>query len=214
LRFVSLMSGGIDSPTATHIMLGRGHEAFILNMDNDPFLGPEELRKVERLARRLAELHPGRVRLFRAPHGIDLAAFKDKSNLRYTCILCKRAMLRVADILCDRVGAEIIVMGDSMGQVASQTLYNMAAVSRGTRHPIVRPLIGFDKLDIEHISREAGLFEISIGKTEGGCLAVPRYPIISAESARLEQEAEKADLENTVKKVAEGIREIDFNLNY
>jgi thiamine biosynthesis protein ThiI len=202
------MSGGIDSPTATHLMLKRGNEAFILNMDNDPFLGPEESRKVERLARRLAELHPGKVRLFRAPHGINLSAFKAHSNLKYTCILCKRAMLRVADILCDRVDAEIIVMGDSMGQVASQTLYNMAAVSRGTRHPIVRPLIGMDKLDIEHISREVGLFEISIGKTEGGCKAVPRFPIIAAESARLEEEAEKADLENTARKVADSIIEV------
>jgi thiamine biosynthesis protein ThiI len=211
MRFVSLMSGGIDSPTATHLILKRGNEAFILNMDNDPFLGPEESKKVERLARKLAEIHPGKVMLFRAKHGINLSAFKAHSNLKYTCILCKRAMLRVADILCDRVDAEIIVMGDSMSQVASQTLYNMAAVSRGNRHPIVRPLIGMDKLDIEHISREEALFFISIGKTEGGCLAVPRFPIIAADLARHEEEAEKADLENVVKTVAGTIREVKID---
>jgi len=209
MRFVSLMSGGIDSPVATDMILRRGAEAIILNMENDPFSGPDESEKVEDLARRLEELHPGRVRLFRAPHGLVLSAATALSNRRYTCILCKKAMLMTADALCDRLDASVIVMGDSLGQVASQTLRNISAVSMGIRHPIVRPLIGMDKLEIEERAKSIHTFGISIRRTQG-CSAAPRFPMTSVESDRLEQEAGKAGLPMVIQKVMEGLREIDL----
>jgi thiamine biosynthesis protein ThiI len=191
-------------------MLKKGHHIKLLNMDGNRFSSEEENRKVERIAMKLLELHPGRVTLLRADHGINLGSFKENSNPKYMCILCKKAMLMVADLVCDRFQLEGIVMGDSLGQVASQTLPNMAAVSRGIRHPIIRPLIGFDKLDIEHIAKEAGTYDISI-KATTGCTAAPRHPITNAISDRLEEEARKASIVKTVTESADSVRIIDLS---
>ena len=209
MRYLSLMSGGIDSPAATHLMLKKGAEVLILNMDNRPFGGDDELDKVDRIARKLSDLHPGNVKLLRAKHGINLQSFFDNSNSKYMCILCKKAMLMVADAICTDMGLDGIIMGDSMGQVASQTLPNMAAVSAGIKNPIIRPLIGLDKLDIEEIARESGTFEISIERTVG-CTAAPKYPITHAVADRLREEAEKADYLRTVREVADSVQEVDL----
>ncbi len=207
MRFISLMSGGIDSPVATHMVLEKGHEVIILNMDSRPLGSDEETIKVLTLASILYRLHPGRVRLFRAPHGRSLCAFKELSEKRYTCLLCKRAMLLSADQLCDRTGSDGIVMGDSMGQVASQTLDNMAAVSRGITHPIIRPLIGYDKVEIEEIARRIGTFEVS-SRTVQGCTAPPSHPVLKAPPWRLEEESKKAGMDGLVASVLDDITEI------
>ncbi len=207
MRLLSLMSGGIDSPVATHLMLKKQHDIFILNMDGGPFSSNDESNKVEDIARQLSSLHPNKVKLLRADHGLNLTAFRTHSNPKYMCILCKKAMLMVSDLVCDRYDLKGIIMGDSMGQVASQTLPNMAAVSGGIRHHIIRPLIGFDKLDIEKIAKEIGTFEISIRRTDG-CTAAPKHPITNAISERLEQEAKKASIKETVIRSADSVREI------
>ncbi|MBN1539506.1 MAG: tRNA 4-thiouridine(8) synthase ThiI [Candidatus Thermoplasmatota archaeon] len=203
------MSGGIDSPVATYLMLKAGAGIMILNMDTRPFGGEDEVEKVTGLASRLKEFFPDRVRLFRAPHGIFLSSFRDHSNRRYMCILCKKAMLDLADLLCDRWDLDGIVTGDSMGQVASQTLHNMAAVSAGVRHPIIRPLIGLDKLDIERIGKEIGTFDISIRRTNG-CNAAPRFPITKADNIFLQREWTKASPHASMEQVAANVVELDL----
>ena len=209
MRFVALLSGGIDSPVSAHLTLEKGLEAFLLNMDNRPFAMDEEYDKVDRIASRLQFLHPGMVRLFRAPFGSVLSAALDGANPRYRCVLCKMAMLRMADLLCEEWDCSLIVMGDSLGQVASQTLPNIAAVSAGVRHPIIRPLIGYDKLDIEAVAKDIGTYDISKTRTVG-CTAAPRFPITKADHHYLKREAEKAGLEGAVRKAAEGVIEVDI----
>jgi thiamine biosynthesis protein ThiI len=210
VKFIALISGGIDSPVAAHMMLKRGLTGILLNMDNSPFSGDDESEKVNEIAKKLAEIHPGKVRLLRAPHGINLKSFAERSNEKYMCILCKKAMIGLADRLCDREKADLIVLGDSLGQVASQTLPNLAAVSAGITHPIVRPLIGFDKLDIEKIGKEIGTFDISIQRTHG-CTAAPRYPITHADNEKLLQEAEKGNLQEIMDDVLNGVVEVDLS---
>ncbi len=207
MRYIALMSGGIDSPVAAYLMLKAGAEIYLLNMDNRPFGGSDELDKVDDIARRLHELYPERVKLFRAPHGLSLSSFAENCNLKYTCLLCKKAMLNLADRLCDEWDADGIVLGDSLGQVASQTLANLAGVSAGIKHPIMRPLIGFDKLDIEAIGKEIGTFDISIRRTEG-CTATPKHPITKVKHEQLEKEAEDGHLLDILPKVADGVVEI------
>ncbi|MFW3145702.1 MAG: hypothetical protein ACMUIE_02695 [Thermoplasmatota archaeon] len=207
MKLVSLMSGGIDSPVATYLMLRAGAEVIVLNMDTRPLGGDDELIKVEELVKKLHSHFPGKVKLLRAPHGLLLGSFREHSNPKYTCILCKRSMLSLADRLCDRYGAGGIIMGDSLGQVASQTLQNLAAVSAGIKHPIIRPLIGFDKLEIEKIGREIGTFEISIKQTMG-CQAAPRFPIIKAELERLNEEAKKGRLGEVLEEVLKKVEEV------
>ncbi|MEA3560138.1 MAG: hypothetical protein U9R75_12875 [Candidatus Thermoplasmatota archaeon] len=207
MRFISLMSGGIDSPVSTYLMLKKGVEVLILNMDSRPLGGDDEAEKVNELWKHLEGMFPGKVGLIRGKHGLLLSSFRDHANPKYTCVLCKRSMLKVADRLCDRYGAEGIIMGDSLGQVASQTLKNLAVVSQGVKHPILRPLIGFDKLDIEKIAKETGTFEISIRRTTG-CLAAPKYPITKAELSRVEEESEKGMMEEVIEEVLSSIEEV------
>ncbi len=209
MRFVALMSGGIDSPVAAYLMLKKGAEIRILNMDNRPWGEVDEIEKVDEIAKRLHELFPGRVRLFRAPHGLSLSSFRDNCNVKYTCILCKKAMLNLADMMCDIWEADGIVMGDSLGQVASQTLPNLAAVSAGIRHHIIRPLIGLDKEDIEKIAKEIRTFDISIRRTTG-CTATPKHPITHARSELLELEAMKGGLQSIKEEVASHILEVEL----
>lgn len=207
MRYIALMSGGIDSPVATYLMLKRGAQVNILNMDNMPFGEIDEMEKVNELALKLKEHFPGRVRLFRGPHGLSLKSFSENSNPKYTCVLCKKAMLSLADLLCDRWECEGIILGDSMGQVASQTLPNLAAVSAGVKHPILRPLIGLDKVDIEKVGKEIGTFDISIRRTTG-CTATPKFPITKADAKQLQKEAEKAGLNEVLLKVLDQVEEI------
>jgi thiamine biosynthesis protein ThiI len=178
-------------------------------MDNHPFGEYDEMEKVDRLAARLKELYPEQVRLFRGPHGLSLGAFVERANPKYTCVLCKKAMLNLADKLCEEWDCSGIILGDSMGQVASQTLPNLAAVSAGIRNPIIRPLIGLDKVDIEKIAKEIGTFDISIERTTG-CTATPKFPITKADAAQLKKEAEKADLFNVLEEVMSKVHEVDL----
>lgn len=203
------MSGGIDSPVATYLMLKTGAEVIILNMDTRPLGGDDEVEKVDALRNHLAGMFPGKVGLIRAEHGLLLSSFRENSNPKYTCVLCKRSMLKLADRLCDRYDAQGIIMGDSLGQVASQTLQNLAVVSFGVKHPILRPLIGYDKLDIVKIAKEIGTFEISIGRTTG-CLATPRYPITKAEHDKVEEESIKGKMDLVIEQVVKSIEEIDI----
>jgi thiamine biosynthesis protein ThiI len=203
------MSGGIDSPVATYLMLKKGARINILNMDNRPFGEIDEMVKVNELAMKLKEHFPDQVKLFRGPHGLSLSAFTEHSNPKYTCVLCKKAMLSLADILCEKWECDGIILGDSMGQVASQTLPNLAAVSAGIKHPIIRPLIGLDKIDIEKIGKKIGTFDISIRRTTG-CTATPKFPITKADAMKLQREAEKARLSEVLLEVLERVEEVDL----
>jgi thiamine biosynthesis protein ThiI len=176
-------------------------------MDNRPWGEEDEILKVNELAKRLLELFPGKVRLFRAPHGLSLSSFRENCNEKYTCILCKKAMLNLADMMCHRWDAQGIIMGDSLGQVASQTLPNLAAVSAGIGHHIIRPLIGMDKVDIEKVAKDIKTFEISIRRTTG-CTATPRHPITNAKPDLLDEEAGRGHLHRIKDDVASRIVEV------
>jgi len=204
--FIGLISGGIDSPVAVNMMLEMGHFGHLLNMDAMPHAEEAEFEKVKRVVRRLSELHPGRLRFYTAPHGLFLTRFIERGDPRYTCLLCKRSMLRLADRLCSEWGAEFIVTGDSMGQVASQTLPNMAALSMGIEHPVIRPLVGLDKVEIEDIARDIGTYQIS-SPTTVGCTAAPRHPVIKVDPELLLKEEIEAGLDELFPRVKEGIRE-------
>ena len=104
---------------------------------------------------------------------------------RWTCLFCKRAMLARASQVAEELGAHAIVMGDSLGQVASQTLANMEVISHGIAKPILRPLIGLDKMEIVALARRIGTYETSIGEAEA-CPFLPVGPVTRATIGRLQ----------------------------
>ncbi len=190
-RMVALVSGGIDSPVATWLMMKRGCEIIPLYMDNTPYLGEDAKNKAIELVRKLHEWAPGhRMNMYIAPHGSNLKAFIEKGNQKYTCVFCKHLMYKVARVIAEKHGAHGIITGSSLGQVASQTSENMMAEAYDVDFPIYHPLIGLDKEEIMTIAKKIGTFDISIQKA-GGCQAVPKHPSIHGrldEVVRMENE--------------------------
>jgi len=194
---VALVSGGIDSPVAAWMMMKRGCRIVPLYIALDTFLDETTLARAERVMDVLALYQPG-IRLT-VIHDSYLAAAKKELVSRhlekYTCIFCKRRMYRVATSYAQQVGAKGIVTGESIGQVASQTLDNLAVLTDAASEvPIYRPLIGFDKEETMKIAREIGTFAESTSKASG-CKAVPVGP---STKAKLETIREiEANLEAT-----------------
>ena len=207
MRLVALLSSGIDSPVAAYMMAAQGAEVILLHMDNRPFTDDRSIEKVKLLQKRLSEEVGRELPLHIAPHGRNQGVMKASCQRQYQCVLCKRLMIRVATGLAKRLGAEAIVMGDSLGQVASQTLRNIGSEYHGLDFPVLRPLIGLDKLEIEAIAKRIGTYEISI-MPEPPCGVVPIKPATMARIEVVEKEERKADLGSLVEFALEGVMEV------
>jgi len=195
VKLVSLISGGIDSPVATYLMLKSGAEVDALYMDNQPFTDENTKKKVMKLVNQLRKETKKQIKLYIAPHGINQKMFAKNCDRHVGCILCRRMMLRIGECLAVQEQATALVTGDSLGQVASQTLQNIYAESSAIKLSILRPLIGLDKLEIEHIAKEIGTYDISIGPGLC-CMIVPKKPSTKADLGRIEAEESKVDIQS------------------
>lgn len=187
---------------ASYLISKAGAEVLLLHMDNSPYCDERAIRNVVSIAEQLESFTGRRFPLYSAPHGPSQAAIKEACDRNYQCVMCKRAMHRTAWEFAKRVGADIIVMGDSLGQVASQTLKNLRAEQTGIPIPIVRPLIGMDKTEIMDIAREIGTFDISISPAVG-CTVVPRRVTTAADPARIESFGPRIDIGELARMSAE-----------
>ncbi len=179
MKVVALVSGGIDSPVASYLMAEAGADVLILHMSNGDYGDPKDLEKVVAIAERLEQVTGKEFPVYTADHGRNQRIIQEGCDPHYQCVMCKRTMHRVAKRFALANGASGIVMGDSLGQVASQTLLNIRAEQDGLDFPIYRPLIGLDKLEVIDIAKRIGTFDISIIKTSG-CAAVPKGPVTDA----------------------------------
>ncbi len=187
MKLVALMSGGIDSPVAAYLMLKKGAEIVALHMDNRPLTHINTVSKTLRLIDRLEIISGKKITRYLAPHGKNQLEFAQNCKNNLQCVLCRRMMYRVAELVATDVSADAILTGESLGQVASQTLKNLRSENDVISIPVLRPLIGFDKLEIEAIAKEIGTYEISI--EAGGCCSItPRYPATAAEIGRVKEE--------------------------
>jgi len=203
MKLVALMSNGIDSPVAAYLMSERGADVVLLHMDNRPYTDDRSLEVVKRIAARLREVTGKEFPLYMAKHGPNQTAIRDNCDPHYQCVMCKRVMQRTARELAKKLGASGIVMGDSLGQVASQTLKNIKSENIGLDFPVVRPLIGMDKLEIIDIAQRIGTFDISIQQTDG-CLIVPTRPITEAKAEKVVDMSERIDIDRLAKDCADG----------
>ena len=208
-KVVVLLSSGIDSPVAAYMMMKRGCEVVALHCNNDPFSGPKVTENFNLLVDQLniyARGVPIKKRII--DYGEYLSVAKEKAPEKMTCVLCKSGMYRIAEKLAVKLGADAIVDGSSVGQVASQTLSNILATRYGVEMPILSPLIGLDKEEITAIAKEIGTFEIS-KIDDGGCSAVPRYPETRADLERVKKACEDMGQDAEVQKAFENIRKLD-----
>ena len=175
-KVVCLVSGGIDSPVATYLMMKRGCEVIALYCDNEPFTTQKAHENYNKLIDQLQTYASGvPIKKRVINYGEYLKKAKEDAPEKMTCILCKSGMYKLAEKLAIETGASAIVDGSSVGQVASQTLDNILTTRYGVNIPILSPLIGLDKLEITRIAEKIGTFEIS-KIDDGGCSAVPKYP--------------------------------------
>jgi thiamine biosynthesis protein ThiI len=179
-RVVALLSSGIDSPVAAWLMMKRGCGIIPVHFST----GPAQTEQVEALVEALRQHSYGwRLKPIILSHekilGPTLAKLRELRQERWTCLFCKRLILSKAAQIAEEMGASALVTGDSLGQVASQTLQNLEAISYGIPKPILRPLIGFDKTEIMDLARSIGTYEASIQESHA-CPFLPDHPLTQA----------------------------------
>lgn len=209
MKFVSLLSSGIDSPVATYLLSKKADEIIFLHADGRPFTDDREIENFISLTRHLQKIMPCNVKAYIVPHGNALLNYKENCNSRYTCVFCKRIMLHYAEKIAEKEGCWAIIMGDSLGQVASQTLQNIKTIDQSVSIPILRPLIGFDKEDIVKIAKDIGTYDLSILPSQS-CQAVPDKPATMAKIENVLDEEIKIDLQEIVKEAIKNTKSINF----
>jgi thiamine biosynthesis protein ThiI len=198
-RVLSLISAGIDSPVATWLAMRRGCRAGLIHFEGGRFGGTDIWPMVTAHLGVLSTWCPGIPLLMTV---INLEPVYDAmiaaGIVKNRCLICKRFMLRVSERVAMEQEAIALVMGDNIGQVASQTLVNMGVIEAAlrTRMPVLKPLITFDKQESVDIARRIGTFRDSAGDL--GCAVVPRHPAIAASVASVEEDEEKMDVEGLV----------------
>ena len=203
-RLVSLLSGGIDSPVAMWMMMKRGVEVYPLFMDQRPYVGDDYVERAVDAFRVLSRYIPEESELYAAPFGEVMRRIVESPKPRLRCILCKRSMYRVASAFAEAIGARGIITGESLGQVASQTLDNLAILDEAASLPVLRPLIGLDKVEIEHIAMRIGTYGVT-AKAVHGCTVVPDKPATRARLEVVRELEEELGLPELCSEVAEEI---------
>ena len=179
-RVMALVSGGIDSPVAVYRMMKRGCTVIGVHFHAFPLQDRSAMDKARELCRRLARFQY-RMRLLLVPFATVQQSVVASCPAPLRVVLYRRFMVRIAEALCGPYRAKALVTGESLGQVASQTLDNMAVIDEAARRPVLRPLVGMDKDEITVEARRIGSFEVSILPDQDCCqLFVSRSPATSA----------------------------------
>jgi thiamine biosynthesis protein ThiI len=207
MKFVSLISSGIDSPVATYLFLDKSNELILLHADGRPYTDYREINNFISLAKKLKVKSKSKMKFYLIPHGNNLKIYQEKCNKKYTCVFCKRMLLRYAEKIVIEENANAIIMGDSLGQVASQTLYNIKVIDQAIQTPILRPLIGFDKEDIIKISKNIKTYDISI-LPKDNCNAVPSKPSTKTKLEIIYFEEKKLNIDKMVLESVNNKKEI------
>jgi thiamine biosynthesis protein ThiI len=180
-RVIALLSGGIDSPVAVYLMMRRGCAVIPLHFRQSDVEASKALDNCRALERYSAGWHlQPIVEDHAAVMEPIVTRLRELREERWICLFCKHALLMRAAEVAGALGAQAIVTGESLGQVASQTLPNMEAISSGVPKPVLRPLIGYDKTEVIALARKIGTYDVSTREAVG-CRYVPANPITMAD---------------------------------
>ncbi|MGH7813654.1 MAG: tRNA uracil 4-sulfurtransferase ThiI [Candidatus Binataceae bacterium] len=197
-RAAALLSGGIDSPVAAYRMMRRGLRLDFVHFHAHPLVSPASREKAAELTAHLTR-YQARSTLMLVPFGNLQREIVANAPRALRVVLYRRFMLRIASALAIRTGASALVTGESLGQVASQTLENMTVIEQAASLPILRPLVGMDKNEIVEQARALGTFETSIQPDEDCCtMFVPAHPETRARLDAVEAAEARFDIERMV----------------
>ncbi len=207
-KVISLISSGFDSPIASYQIMKRGAKVIFVHFHSYPQTNKASLNNVKKIVKILNQ-YQFKSTLYLIPFLNIQKEIHLKCNPTLKIILYRRLMIKMAELIAKRENAKALLTGESLGQVASQTLENIQAINEAAELPILRPLIGTDKEDIINEARRIGTFEISSAPYEDCCsLFVPKHPETRAKLKDVLSEEEKLDIEKIIKEAVEGIEKI------
>lgn len=195
-----MMSGGIDSPVASFLAMKKGIKISAIHYASPPYTSDMALQKVFDLLEQLSIYQmPSEIDIYVVPFTNIQTRIHEKANQIYLVTLMRRAMYKIADKVVRNNNFECIINGESIGQVASQTLESMRVVNNVTNLPIIRPLATYDKEEIIALSRKIGTYDISIKPYEDCCTVfVPEHPIIKPNLDIIIEEENKCNLDELI----------------
>jgi len=195
-KIVCLVSGGIDSPVAC-ALVAKKFDVIPLHFCLYPYTCEDSFylaMKILKDIKRSTKFE----KVIVYPWGPILDSItKSDTRRNYMCVLCRRGMFKVAEKICEKEGASAMVTGESLGQKATQTLQNLRATSAGIKFPILRPLLGLDKNEIEAISKKLGIWH---AHHAGCCYATPRYPTTGTKQEVLDDLFDGLELDILIEK--------------
>jgi len=198
-KVVVLLSGGIDSPVAAWKMIKRGCTPVFVHFHSFPYTNKESQEKAKRIVQLLSH-YAFRAKIYLVPFAEVQRHIMVDTPLETRVILYRRYMLRLAEQIARQEKARVLVTGDSVGQVASQTIENIDVISRAVEMPTLRPLIGDDKVEIIEIARQIGTYDISIQPDQDCCsLFVPKHPETKANLAEIEKSEARLNVGDAMK---------------
>lgn len=206
-----LLSGGIDSPVAGYMIAKRGMKIEGLHFHSYPYTNMQAREKVEELARILSTYTGGMILNVVSVTHIQEAIHKHCPEEMMITLL-RRFMMRIAERLCEKSGSQCIITGESLGQVASQTIEGMTSSNAVIKNvPVFRPLVGFDKTEIIERSRAIGTFETSIQPFEDCCTVfLPKHPLIRPRLSEVEAAEAKLDVNGLVEEALSTLEAVHF----
>lgn len=200
-----MLSGGIDSPVAGYLALKRGVDIEAVHFASPPYTSPGALKKAQDLTRKLTKFG-GNIQFIEVPFTEIQEEIKAKAPEAYLMTLTRRFMMRITDRIRKERGGLVIINGESLGQVASQTLESMQAINAVTNTPVIRPVVTMDKLEIIDIAEKIDTFEISIQPFEDCCtIFAPDRPKTNPKIKNVEQYESRLDVEGLVERSVSGI---------
>ena len=206
-----LLSGGIDSPVAGFSMAKRGLRQDILHFDSFPYTSRQAKEKVISLAKKIKK-YIGAKYMYICSMTKLQEEFHVNCKTEYAINLLRRSMIRVANMICDKYKYKTIITGESLGQVASQTIESLSSTNSVARYPVLRPLISFNKDEIINIAKEIDTYETSILPYEDCCTVfLPRNPVIKPKIKDAEYEESKVDLDQLLSVIIDNIEIIDLS---
>lgn len=200
-----MLSGGIDSPVAGYLALKRGVNIEAVHFASPPYTSPGALKKAQDLTRKLTKFG-GNIQFIEVPFTEIQEEIKAKAPEAYLMTLTRRFMMRIADRIREERSGLVIINGESLGQVASQTLESMQAINAVTTTPVIRPVVTMDKLEIIDIAEKIDTFAISIQPFEDCCtIFAPDRPKTNPKIKNVEQYEARLDIEGLVARAVAGI---------
>ncbi|GAA0053970.1 UNVERIFIED_CONTAM: tRNA 4-thiouridine(8) synthase ThiI [Streptococcus canis] len=200
-----MLSGGIDSPVAGYLALKRGLDIEAVHFASPPYTSPGALAKAQDLTRCLTRFG-GNIQFIEVPFTEIQEEIKNKAPEAYLMTLTRRFMMRITDAIREQRQGLVIVNGESLGQVASQTLESMQAINAVTSTPIIRPVVTMDKLEIIEIAQAIDTFDISIQPFEDCCtIFAPDRPKTNPKLSNVEKYEERFDIDGLVQRAVSGI---------